>query len=111
MRFLTFALVVFVAILARASEIKHLDDITQQASVEEKSDLKRLLEQIQLAPERDPDTGKHVFRVTAVEPGSVYDRSGIKVGDLVATGSAKKPFQKLSIKKVQQVEVRQEQSE
>lgn len=83
-----------------SAEVKYLDDVIRSASPSEKSDLSKLLNDLQLQPETDPDSGKSVFRVKSVAAGSIYERAGIKPGDLVATGSAKKKqFQKLGFKK------------
>ncbi len=65
---------------ARA-EVKDLGPIMKKASATES--LSNLLEQISLAPAKDPKTGKNVFKVTKIKKGSVYEREGIKVGDLV----------------------------
>jgi hypothetical protein len=78
--------ILFSATSANA-EVKRLDDIMAKATPEEKNDLGNLLKQIRIVPAKDPSTGQSVFRVVAVEKGSVYDREGVKAGDLVAAGS------------------------
>ncbi len=64
-----------------SAETKNLNDVLAKATQEEMSDLPKLLKQIQLAP-----TENSLMRVIRVEKGSVYDREGIQVGDLILTG-------------------------
>lgn len=78
--------ILFCAISVNA-EVKRLDEIMAKATPQEKNDLGNLLKQIGIVPAKDPSTGQSVFRVIAVEKGSVYDREGVKVGDLLAAGS------------------------
>ncbi|MEK6555488.1 MAG: hypothetical protein AABZ31_09625 [Bdellovibrionota bacterium] len=63
--------------------IKNLSDSVAKATAKEKSNLGKLLTDISLAPAVDPATGKNVMVVGSVAKGSVYERTGIKAGDLV----------------------------
>ncbi len=66
------------------AEIKSLTNIMAKANIEEKKDLPKLLEQITLVPTNDPKTNKTVMKITGIHKGSVYEREGLKVGDLVS---------------------------
>jgi len=85
-----------------SAEVKYLDDVIQQASPSQTQDLSKLLNDIKLSPTTDPKTGNSIYSVTKVVAGSIYEKAGIKVGDLVAMGNApKKKYQKLEFKKGQ----------
>lgn len=73
--------------LGAQAEIKSLDAILAKATPQETNDLGRLLQQIRIVPAKDPATGKSVFKVMAVEKGSVYEREGVRVGDFLSAGS------------------------
>ena len=76
-------------------EAKSLDEIMAQANEQEKNNLGQLLTQVRVVPAKDSSgnvileqgTGKPLFKVLAIEKGSVYDREGLRVGDLVSGGS------------------------
>lgn len=89
MKRVTFLIIVsvFFAALGANAEVKNLDAIMAKATSQETKDLGNLLKQIRIVPTKDPNTGASVFKVMAVEEGSVYDREGVRVGDLVSTGS------------------------
>lgn len=74
---------------AAQAETKYLDDVLATATAQEKADLGKVLQQIQMVPAEDPQTHKRVFKVLRVDKGSVYERAGIKVGDFVAAGSSR----------------------
>jgi hypothetical protein len=67
-----------------------------KATPEEQKDLGTLLQQIRIVPAKDssgkiildPQTGNSILRVMAVEKGSVYDREGVRVGDLISGGTS-----------------------
>ncbi len=82
MKFSVFSFLLFVGLSANA-ETKDLKKIITKATAVESEDLGRLLNQVTLVPAKDPQTGKTVFKVTKIEKGSVYEREGLKVGDLV----------------------------
>lgn len=50
---------------------------------EEKNDLAKLLTQVNMVPTKEKQNGKMLFKVTKVEKGSMWERLGWKVGDLV----------------------------
>lgn len=91
-RIITIAALLFFALHAHA-EIKQLNDILSKATAEETQNLPKLLQQIQLSPTKDPKTGQSVMKVVKVEKGSLFDREGVKVGDLLSTGQLKKKEQ------------------
>lgn len=64
-------------------ELKNLNDIISKNDLSAQTDLSTLLAQITLKPARDPKTGKSLFQVTKIEKGSAWEKSGLKVGDLV----------------------------
>jgi hypothetical protein len=61
------------------AEVKNLNDVMSKATPQELKDLPKLLKQIRMKP-----SGNAMMTVTAVEKGSVYDREGIKIGDLIS---------------------------
>ncbi|NJL26014.1 MAG: hypothetical protein HC902_13170 [Calothrix sp. SM1_5_4] len=69
-----------------ASEVKDWNTLLSKATPQERGDLGKVLQQIRMVPAKDPATGKSVFKVMAVEKGSVFDREGVRAGDLVSTG-------------------------
>ncbi len=54
-----------------------------QATNKEKSDLSKLLTQVTIVATKEKQNGKMLFKVTKVEKGSMWERLGWKVGDLV----------------------------
>jgi len=68
---------------AAFAEMKSVNAIMKKANAEEQKDLSKLLSQITLAPTKDPTSGKPVFKVIQITKGSIYEREGLKVGDLV----------------------------
>lgn len=92
MRFRVFfiPLIVFISVVAR-SETYNLKHALSQANAEETKDLPKLLTQMRTTPTDSPS----VMKVTEVKKGSLFDRLGIKVGDLILTGqnpASKKPM-------------------
>lgn len=75
------------------AEYRNLNDVIAKASQEEMSDLPKLLKQIRLVPAENS-----LMRVTQVDKGSVYEREGIKVGDLLITNKSKSGPKKMMIK-------------
>lgn len=65
------------------SYLPSLAAIVNQAPSDEKSNPK-LLEQINLIPTTDPQTNKRVFKISRIQKGSLFERAGLKVGDLVS---------------------------
>lgn len=76
--------------ISAMAAVKYLDDVLKKAQSGEAATLAQMLGEIKLVPVTDPETGNSVFKVTAVTPGSAYDKAGIKVGDLVSAGHAPK---------------------
>lgn len=95
--------ILFNTFIANA-EIKRLDDILAKATPEESKDLGSLLKQIRMVPATDPETGSSVFKVMAVERGSVYEREGVEVGDLVSGGSLSSPSNNMELKRSRKFE-------
>jgi len=101
MKNLSLVLFIFSMAISSQAAVKNLSDSLAQATNAEKNNLGRLLTDISLAPAVDPQTGKNVHQVASVAPGSVYERTGIKVGDLVVMDEAVSTVGgKLRIKKV-----------
>lgn len=96
LRILVFSLL-FVGGVAKA-EIKIWDDLLAKAASEEKNDLGKILQQIRMVSAKDPRTGQSVFKVVAVEKGSVFDREGVKVGDLLYLKSETNSGMKMELK-------------
>lgn len=78
---------VFFAAFSASAELKNWDAILAKATPQEKSDLGKILQQIRMVPAKDPLSGKQVYKVMAVEKGSVFDREGVQKGDLISAGS------------------------
>ena len=81
------AISIVIAAFGANAEIKNWDAIIAKATPQEKNDLGKVIQQIRMIPVKDPQSGKSVYKVMAVEKGSVFDREGIRVGDLVSAGS------------------------
>lgn len=75
-------------------KVKYIQDVMAHATASEKTDVKKLLEQIQVVPTKAKYKGKPIFKVQNVEKNSVYERAGIKKGDLVLNGSSPKTMKK-----------------
>lgn len=75
--------------LSRADDAICIDSITAKATAEEKANIGKLLQQIAFRSEEDPRTHTTVQRVIRVDAGSVYERSGIKAGDVITTGCSR----------------------
>lgn len=67
-------------------KLKYIQEALRHATADEKKDLTKLLDQIEVSPIKAKYKGKTVFKVRFVEKNSVFDRAGIKRGDLVLTG-------------------------
>jgi hypothetical protein len=80
---LVLALTICFSSFSQAKE-KVLNDILSKATPAEQNDLPKLLSQIRMKP-----AANSMMQVTHVEKGSVFDREGIKVGDLIVTNQAK----------------------
>ena len=87
----------FIAFAATPStQIKYISDVIANASPEETKDLGKLLGQLSFVPaHKDQASGEQLFKITMVEKNSIYDKAGIKVGDLISNGTAKLQGQKL----------------
>lgn len=72
-------------------KLKYLQDAMIRATAEEKKDLVKLLESIEVTPLKQKYKGQPLFKVRFVEKGSVFDRAGIERGDIIANGSAPTP--------------------
>lgn len=102
MKILTLIILIFGVTLHVSAAIKNLSDSVAQATSKEKKDMGKLLTDISLAPAVDPKTGRNVLQVASIAKGSVYERTGIKVGDLVEidnTETSSALLKKKSIKK------------
>jgi hypothetical protein len=66
-----------------SQEVKNLNEIISKNDLSAKTDLSTLLSQLTLKPIKNPKTGKSLFQVTKIDKGSVWEKSGLKVGDLV----------------------------
>lgn len=80
--FSTFTMILLISSMSSA-EMKSVIAIMKKATVEEQKDLQKLLSQVTLVPIKDVKSGITVFKITSITKGSVYDREGLKVGDLV----------------------------
>lgn len=70
-------------------KIKYLNDVFAKATPEDFKDQEKLLEQLTFSPShKDSTTGVQIFKVTNVVKGSLFEREGLKVGDLIANGSS-----------------------
>lgn len=81
------AVAMFLFSIAAQAEVKNWDGLIAGATAEEKNNLGKLIQQIRMVPAKDPQSGKSVFKVVAVEKGSVFDRQGVRAGDLISAGS------------------------
>lgn len=70
----------------RETVVKDWNMLLSKATLQEKNDLGKVLQQIRMIPAKDPSTGKSVFKVIAVEKGSVFEREGVRTGDLISSG-------------------------
>ncbi|HAG91870.1 MAG TPA: hypothetical protein DCL41_08365 [Bdellovibrionales bacterium] len=71
-----------------SNQVKDLNQIISKASTAEMANLGKLMQQIHLVPAKGPNGTKNVFKVVSVEKGSLYEREGIKAGDLVTPGKS-----------------------
>jgi len=75
------------------AEYKDLNPIIKKAA-KNGADLKQLLKAIKLEPTQKYEDGKRLIKVTHVQKGSVYDRGGVKVGDMVTMGDGPSKIKK-----------------
>jgi type II secretory pathway component PulC len=73
-------------------KIKYLDDVISSATKSDFKDLSKLMEQ---APTMTPynknaKTEQIIFKITRVVEGSIFEKGGLKVGDLVMNGKSPK---------------------
>lgn len=80
--FFLFSLILVVSSISLA-KIQDMNATLRSATSEEKSDLAKLLTQITMVPTKEKQNGKVLFKVTKVEKGSMWEKLGWKVGDLV----------------------------
>lgn len=73
------------------TEIKYLNDIVAKSSPSDFGDMEKLLNQLEFKPShKDSTTGVQLFKVTKVEKNSIFEKAGIKIGDIIANGSSPK---------------------
>lgn len=79
------AFILFASFISLCSyaETVHLDDAFVFATESEMKDLPSLLKQIDLSPAGTDEKGNSLLKVERVSKGSVFDRMGIKAGDIV----------------------------
>ena len=65
------------------AKVQDMNAMLSFATVEEKSDLAKLLMQVSFVPTGRKQDGKNIFNVTKVKKGSMWERYGLKVGDQV----------------------------
>ncbi len=71
------------------TQFKYLDDIMAKASPDDLKNMEKVLMQLSFAPShKDPTSGTQLFKVTMVEKGSIFEKAGLKVGDLIANGKS-----------------------
>lgn len=68
------------------SAVRYMNDIYKQAEPEDLKEVQTLQKQMAKLPLSY--TNEQVFEVTKVEKGSIYERTGIKVGDYIVNGSS-----------------------
>jgi len=64
--------------------IKKLSEIISKNATTTKTTLSKLLSQLTLQPIQDTQSAHSFFKVIKVEKGSIWEKEGIKAGDLVA---------------------------
>jgi|GEM_PF-4732262 len=69
------------------SDYRDFDELVKR-QVDHGGDMVRLLKQVSLAPTGRTLGGRTLMKVTKVEAGSVYDKAGVSVGDIVRSGKA-----------------------
>lgn len=72
---------------------KSLNELFADIPKNETQDMGKLMNQIRMVPVKNPKVESPVFKVVFVEKGSVFERKGVKVGDLMvseSTSSSKK---------------------
>ncbi len=101
---LIYALIAFCILpLPSSAEPKNLNTVMAKATPQELNDLSLLLKQITLKP-----AGNSLMEVVRVEKGSVYDREGIKVGDLLSTANPTPPNPQKAMKLYQKMKTTKE---
>ncbi len=80
------------------ADVKYLDDVMAHATNEEIKDLAKLLMQIQTVSMKDPQTGQVRQKVVHVEKGSVYERAGVRKGDLLVNGKSRQSKNGMELK-------------
>lgn len=74
---------VFIFSSVSMAKVQDMNAMLKSATAEEQSDLAKLLMQVTLVPTGKKQSGKTLFKVTKVEKGSMWERQGLKAGDLV----------------------------
>lgn len=98
MKLQALSLLLALAITSTAhAETKNLDEIMAKARPDETKDLGKLLQQFRIVPAKHPKTNESLFKVVWVEAGSVFDREGLKAGDLVTSNNAAPPSKKMGL--------------
>lgn len=69
-------------------QIRYMQDVLNHATPEEKKDLTKVLDQIDVVPLNTKFKGQPVFRVKYVQKNSPFERAGFENGDLVVNGSS-----------------------
>lgn len=78
---LALSLVIFGS--AALAEVISLKQIIKNAPASETKNLTKLLKDISFRPAKNAQ-GKKVYKVTKVAAGSIYEKAGVKIGDLVS---------------------------
>jgi hypothetical protein len=72
-----------------AVETWYLDDILAQGTNDELADMPKLLHDFDTKYVKSPISNRMVMKVIRISHGSLYERIGMKVGDLIENGSAR----------------------
>ena len=76
--------------LSANAAIRYMADLLKTATPAETKELKSLIRKMESVPTmKDPSSDQELFEVTDVKKGSVYDRAGIKKGDIIVNGEQK----------------------
>jgi threonine aldolase len=87
MKTLLIAALALSALTANAA-VRYMADLLEKATPTDAKELKTLRKKMESVPTmKDPETNQQFFEVTEVKEGSVYERAGVKKGDIIVNGA------------------------
>jgi hypothetical protein len=87
-------------VVNKEKKVKYLNDVVSHATRSDFKDISKLMGQMptMVPSHKEPTTGVQIFKVTRVSKGSLFEKAGYRIGDLVVNGKSPKNNQPIQNK-------------